>query len=274
MLLSCLNGFALMLAQQADASTPAAGSARIESIWDFMIKGGPVMIPIAACSLVALAVIIERLLVLRRRKIIPEGFLPKLKETIAQPGGRTRAIEYCRTIDTPIAEIFAVGIKRLGEPLDVLERHVEQAGARAILSLRRRLRVLSMVASLSPLLGLLGTIFGMIEAFQTVANSAEALGRTELLASGIYAAMITTAAGLCVAIPVIVCYHWIAAKIDRLVEEVDQMVVEFVEEYALTSREKATAGALRLDSVAGSGNGHGAEIGVLTNERAAGATLP
>ncbi|MHC4102606.1 MAG: MotA/TolQ/ExbB proton channel family protein, partial [Planctomycetota bacterium] len=78
----------------------------------------------------------------------------------------------------------------------------------------------------------LGTIFGMITAFQTVAVSGEALGKTEMLAEGIYQAMITTAAGLTVAIPVLICYHWISAKIDKLVSDIDHMTVEFMDEVA------------------------------------------
>ena len=81
-------------------------------------------------------------------------------------------------------------------------------------------------------MGLLGTIFGMIKAFQTVATSGEALGKAELLATGIYEAMITTAAGLLVAIPTLIAYHWISAKIEALAIEMDRVTCEFVEEYA------------------------------------------
>jgi len=81
-------------------------------------------------------------------------------------------------------------------------------------------------------MGLLGTIFGMIRAFQTVATSGEALGKTELLAEGIYEAMITTAAGLIVAIPALVCYHWLSAKVQGLVMDIDEMTVEFIEDLA------------------------------------------
>ena len=89
--------------------------------------------------------------------------------------------------------------------------------------------VLTVIAGVAPLLGLLGTIFGMINAFQTVAISPDALGKTELLAEGIYQAMITTAAGLIVAIPVVIAHHWLAARIDGLVMEIDRVTVDFVE---------------------------------------------
>ena len=102
-------------------------------------------------------------------------------------------------------------------------------------------------------MGLLGTIFGMIKAFQTVATSGEALGKTELLAEGIYQAMITTAAGLLVAIPVIIAYHLLCAKIDRLVEEMDRITLEFVEQYAYAPQTSEDSG-LRLQP------GNGAEL--------------
>ena len=131
-----------------------------------------------------------------------------------------------------MANVFEAGIKKLKAPVEVLEKHIQDAGQREVLKLRKNVRALSVIASISPLLGLLGTIFGMIMAFQTVAMSADALGKTELLAEGIYMAMITTAAGLSVAIPVLIMYHWISAKIERLVMEIDQMTVEFIEEFS------------------------------------------
>jgi len=112
-----------------------------------------------------------------------------------------------------------------------------------VLKLRKYLRVLAVIASIAPLMGLLGTIFGMIQAFQTVAASGSALGRTEMLAMGIYQAMITTAAGLLVAIPVLIAYHWIVAKIERLVMEIDQMTVEFIEAHAAGRRRRLAADA-------------------------------
>ena len=220
-------------AADAAGSTDAADAVRVRSVWDFIVKGGPMMIPIGLASLVALTVLIERLVSLRRRSVIPPDFVPGVKKALGDGNnGRTEALEYCRTNTSPIAKIFAAGIKRLDDSVELLEKHVQEAGQREVLKLRRYLRVLSVTASITPLMGLLGTIFGMITAFQTVAISSEALGKAELLAKGIYEAMITTAAGLMVAIPVLVAFHWISAKIDRLVSEMDQITVDFVEEYA------------------------------------------
>lgn len=211
----------------------AASSAQIQSVWDFIVKGGPMMIPIAICSLVALTVLIERLLTLRRINVVPDDFLPNLRSAMGDGSGdRNEAMDYCRNNPSPIAAICATALRRQHEPIELLEKHIQEAGEREVTKLQRFLRPLSVIAAITPLMGLLGTIFGMIKAFQTVATSGEALGKAELLATGIYEAMITTAAGLLVAIPTLIAYHWISAKIEALAIEMDRVTCEFVEEYA------------------------------------------
>jgi biopolymer transport protein ExbB len=165
--------------------------------------------------------------------VIPSRFLPGLKKLLREhPGDRKRAAAYCKKNASPVANVFGAGIKKLGAPIEVMERHIQEAGQREVLKLRKFVRALSVIAAITPLMGLLGTIFGMINAFQTVALSGESLGKAELLAEGIYEAMITTAAGLLVAIPVLVCYHWVTAKIERLVMDIDLMTVDFLEDYS------------------------------------------
>ena len=236
MLESILGITTVILAQTQDG----AEAVQIQSVWDFVAKGGIVMIPIGICSFVALAVFIERLISLRRGAVIPATFLPGLKKTLRKdPTDKTKAIAYCRKNASPVANVFAAGIKKLDGSIESIQQRIEEAGQREVLKLRRFLRVLSVIASVTPLMGLLGTIFGMIKAFQTVAVSPDALGKTELLATGIYEAMITTAAGLTVAIPVLIAYHWISAKVDRLVMDIDSMSVEFLEDLADGSFESA-----------------------------------
>ena len=213
-------------AGQSDAS--AGGAVKIGSVWDFLVKGGPMMIPIGLCSLAALTVIVERVVSLRRSQVIPPGFGERLAVTV----DRDRAVAYCRDNPSPIANVLLAGLKHSDAPESVRERRVQEAGEREVYGFRKHLRVLSVVAALAPVMGLLGTVFGMIKAFQTVAISGEALGKTELLAQGIYEALITTAAGLVLAIPVLIAYHWITSKIERLVHEMDRMIVEFFENCA------------------------------------------
>jgi len=239
-------------APAVDSATKAesTGSVKVESVWDFVLKGGPVMIPIGICSLVALTVIVERLISLRKRQVIPPQFLPGLSKILETSDDHDRALEYCKARSSPISNIVTPAIKRLGEPVAVLEKGIQEAGEREVVKLKKYLRLLSVIASISPLLGLLGTIFGMITAFQTVAASGEALGRTELLAKGIYEAMITTAAGLMVAIPVLIAYHGLSAKVDGLVHEMDRLLVELLETIASPARGAVGAPRRAFASVA------------------------
>lgn len=211
------------------AQAAAPSGVQVQSIWDFCVKGGPVMVPIALCSLVALTVFIERMVSLRRARIAPPGFLAGVQGALRGRGGRREARALCERTDTPLARICLAGLVKLGESREVIEKHVREAGEREVIRLRRYLRLLSVIGSIAPLLGLLGTIFGMITAFQTVAASGEALGKTELLAKGIYEALITTAAGLIVAIPVVLAYHFVSARIDARVLELDERAVEFLD---------------------------------------------
>ncbi len=217
---------------QIDAANQAAGGQQSQAILDYLWKGGPMMIPIGLTSLVAMAVIVERMISLRRRAIIPPKFLPGLEKNMSDSSdAQLDALDYCQKDGSPIANIFAAGLKKFGEPVERLEKHIQEAGEREVLKLRKYTRLLSVIAAVAPLMGLLGTIFGMIKAFQTVSVSADALGKTELLAKGIYEAMITTAGGLMVAIPALLGFHWILGKIDGVVVEIDQMTVEFLDTY-------------------------------------------
>ena len=231
------------LARATGAGSAGAVSEQALTVWNLALKGGPMMVPIGICSLITLAVLVERLVSLRRRQVVPPDFTAGLQPILDSPKRNGEAaLEYCRADGSPIANIFAAGLKRIHEPLELLEKHVQEAGQREVHKLRKHLRLLALIASISPLLGLLGTIFGMIKAFQTVALAGEALGKAELLATGIYEAMITTAAGLLVAIPALIGYHWISARIEQLVNEMDQVTCDFVEQYVSSAsqpREKS-----------------------------------
>ncbi len=236
--------FSAVVAQDSttDAAAVVPDAVQIQSVLDFMQKGGIMMIPIGLCSLVAMGVIAERLLSTRRKSVIPPVFLPGLRKVL-KPGEKQSALDYCAKHKSPVANVFAAGIRKIDRSPELVEKYIEEAGEREVLKLRRYLRALAVIASVTPLLGLLGTILGMITAFQTVAMSGEALGKTEMLAEGIYQAMITTAAGLSVAIPVLICYHWITARIDRLVSDIDQMTVDFVDEFVEGTTTVASADA-------------------------------
>jgi biopolymer transport protein ExbB len=140
-----------------------------------------------------------------------------------------RALEVCRANGSPVARVLAEAVRRRHEPRELMERHVEEAGAREIVPLRQRMRVLSALPQVATMLGLLGTVFGMIKTFQQVAATSEALGKTESLAEGIFEAWTCTAGGLFVAIPVLLAFQWLMARIDLLTADIDRAASEFIE---------------------------------------------
>ena len=200
------------------------------SMFELLLKGRWFMVPIGLCSLMGLAIIIERLIALRRSAVIPPRFMEGLKAVFRHTSeDRAAGLEYCRAQNRPIARVAAAGISKLHRDPQTVERAIEDAGANEVVKLRRNLRMLYGVAAVAPMLGLLGTVWGMIEAFQVA--SVKGLGRAELLATGIYEALVTTFAGLIVAIPVLIFYYYFTGKIEQLVSEMNDVSVEFVEHY-------------------------------------------
>ncbi len=212
----------------------------VQSAWDFVEKGGIMMVPLALCSLAAIAVVAERLTVLRRHKVIPPKIAQRSEDAIE---AGTDAAAFAKQEPSPAGQMLAAGIERVGQSTATLERHLTAEGEHQVFAMRRRLRVLVVITAVAPLIGLTGTIFGMIRAFQTVALSSEALGKAELLATGIYEAMITTAAGMLVAMPTLVLYHLLAGRVEHLTHELDRMAIEFVNNHARDALPARTAEA-------------------------------
>jgi len=226
----------LSLFESLPASVAAPPGIAVQSVWTFVERGGVMMIPLALCSLVAIAVATERLLVLRRSKVIPKGIKSRCDEAI---DADLDAESFRAAERNPAARVLAAGMEKLGHGVDVVERHISAEGEHEVYGMRRGLRVLVVITAVAPLLGLTGTIFGMIRAFQTVAMSSEALGKAELLAEGIYEAMITTAAGMLVAIPTLVLYHFLAGRVENLTHQLDRLAVAFVNQHVLQKSELA-----------------------------------
>lgn len=233
-----------LLAQAASGGDPINSAGGIQSVWDFVVKGGPTMAVIGVCSLVALTVIVERSIVLRRRRVIPPDFVTGLN---AVADDRTRALDYCKANGSPAANVLAAALRRRGESIEAVEKAVEEAGRREMVHLRQRMRLLGVLPQVSTMLGLLGTIFGMIKTFQAIAASGQALGKTELLAKGIFEAWTNTAAGLIVAIPVLIAFHVLLGRIDGLVVELDKVAVDFVEDERVARAVARTAVEVRVN---------------------------
>ena len=214
-----------MLSTTPPAAPPQTVS--LDSLTDMLLAGGPLMVPIALCSVVALAYTIERALRLRRGPLGLSELGGELVEVV-RAGGPERGLELCRAKPSPLARVMQTALKSWRSPVLEREKAVEDAGQREVRRMASGLRPLVVVAALAPLLGLLGTVWGMILAFSTIAQQA-GLGRPELLADGIRQALVTTAAGLAIAIPTHAAYFWLKGRIERFTRNTEDLYLQLVE---------------------------------------------
>ncbi|HEX4413182.1 MAG TPA: MotA/TolQ/ExbB proton channel family protein [Lacipirellulaceae bacterium] len=207
---------------------PTAGQISTRSLFDMLLAGGPLIIPILLASFLMLLIVFERVISLRRGKVVPRLFIERFLLQVREGAlDRSEALERCEDESSHIARVFAAGVRKWGKPAVEVEQAVLDEGERTANVLRRYLRVLNGVSTISPLLGLLGTVWGMIQAFNVIASS-PATGRAETLAGGISVALITTATGLLVAIPALVFYLFFVGRVDGLIMEVDRYGQELV----------------------------------------------
>jgi biopolymer transport protein ExbB len=193
-----------------------------------MVDGGPLMIALGFCSLLVITFVLERVISLRRSRVIPKPFVTRMLQQIGDGEiDRAQALELCEQNGSPIALVFAGAVRKWGRPSVEVEQAAIDAGERAANQLRRYLRVFFGVANVGPLLGLMGTVLGMIETFNAIAAH-DALGRGEMLAGGIAKALLNTAGGLAVAIPATIFYVVFLSRIDRLIMDIDSLSQQLV----------------------------------------------
>ena len=202
-------------------------SDQLTDTFDVLFRGGPVMVPIMVCSMVALAVSIERFFVLRRATIDTREFMDTMR-TVLRQNRIQEAVEICSETDAPVARIMKAGILKHDRGKEDIREAIEDAGHLEIPRLERYMSALATVAHIAPLLGLLGTVAGMINAFAVIQNK-QGLVNPSDLAEGISNALVTTAAGLTVAIPTLVAYNYFVTRVDNLVLEMEISSSELVE---------------------------------------------
>jgi biopolymer transport protein ExbB len=197
------------------------------------------LVPFVIASIISVWFTIERVVVLRRSRVIPRSFVEPFLENLHKGKmDSATALSLCRKNDSPIAAVFLHGVQKWGRPSIEVEQAIIDGGERQIGHLRRHLRVLNGVATVTPLLGLLGTVVGMIQAFNDIA-SAGAMGKADQLAAGIAMALLTTAFGLAIAIPSLIMYMYLSGRVEALVMEMDdfsQKVVRHVSAEGLASK--------------------------------------
>jgi len=220
---------AVPLMAQETESAPAIPTKNLLAI---VREGGVLMIPIGACSFVFVVFLLERCFSLRRSRVVPRPFVKRFLEMLADRQlDRATALTLCDENRSPVSSVFAAAVKKWGRPAVEVEQAVLDEGERVANHLRRFVRLFNGIATVTPLMGLLGTVLGMIQSFNMIASAA-AMGRPELLAGGISVALITTAAGLTVAIPALTAYLWFVGRVDRFVIEIDSLSQEVVESIA------------------------------------------
>jgi biopolymer transport protein ExbB len=192
---------------------------------DILISGGPVMIPLGLVSLVALAIVLERLWVLRRTNYLRDTTVNSLTQLLTNREYRS-ALDYCRRHSGPLTHLVTALVDNRLAPYDELREILEDTGRRELLGLQRGLPALATIVAGAPLLGLLGTVLGMIKIFTVVASAGS--GITEQLASGIAQALITTATGLIIAIPTLFTHSFLEARAVAILSEIEHQMIDFL----------------------------------------------
>jgi biopolymer transport protein ExbB len=189
-------------------------------------SGGWLMIPLFACSIIAIGIIAERFWSLQAKRIAPPELITQIWQWLRfkqVDENRIKALQ----ANSPLGRILAVGLINRNHSREITKESIEDIGRHVTLSLERNLNTLGTIAAISPLLGLLGTVFGMIKVFAVITT--EGVGNPETLAGGISVALITTATGLIVAIPSLIFYRYFRGKISSLVVDMEQETIKLIE---------------------------------------------
>ena len=198
-------------------------------MWEFMQKGGPIMWPILLCSVVAFTIVIERLIRLRQEEIDTKSFMEHISKSIKR-NKIMEALDICDKTGGPIANILKAGILKHDRPRNEVREAIEDASIHEVPRLERNLPVLSTIAQVAPLLGLLGTVTGLVAAFQVIENKATAMNPVNPgdLAGGIWQALLATTFGLCVAIPTYVAYNYLVSRVDGFVLDMERSATDLL----------------------------------------------
>ncbi len=207
-------------------------------MWEIVRAGGLMMGPIILFSVIAVAIILERLWTLQDRRVLPPDLTKRVWQLVEANQVSDKVIEALQQ-NSPLGKLLAVGLAHRHRPREVLMERLEDTGRHVVHELERFLNTLGTIAGVSPLLGLLGTVGGIIKAFNAI--NAGGTGDPRMLSGGIAQALITTAAGLCVAIPALIAYRYLRGRVDRIVIEMEKDAIQLAD--ALEAAQLAARGA-------------------------------
>ncbi|RLT12689.1 MAG: MotA/TolQ/ExbB proton channel family protein [Planctomycetota bacterium] len=235
--------------QPAETPVPVASKPPAQpTIWDLTVQGGIFMIPLFIDSIIVLAYAIERHFGLRGKKILPPKLLLAIQQLNSDDNGidPKQAYQACQKHPSPLANVIRAAILKIGRPHSELEQAVQDAVGREADEMSDNLRPINVSVSVAPLIGLLGTVQGMIMAFMvTSTTTATGAAKSQELAQGIYTALVTTFGGLVIAIPAVLIASWLESRIDRLLRDMEDVFLEILPQF------ERFEGKLRIRAVEG-----------------------
>ena len=203
-----------------------AAAPKEQNLWEVLVSGGVIMIPLAILFVAALYFFIERLIAINRASKLDNNFMRIIRDHISS-GNVEAAKSFSRNNDNPVARIIDKGIQRIGKPIDAIEKSMDNVGALELYKLEKNMSIISIVARIAPLFGFLGTIIGMLALFKGIAASTEYTPNT--IADGIYIKMITSATGLIIGILAYIGHSYLAAQITRIENKMEIASAEFAD---------------------------------------------
>lgn len=218
----------MVLLDTAINGTPVATAHQMElSLWDLCLKGGPLMIIIALLALVGIYIFIERAIVINRAAREDDTFMKRIRDYIHE-GEIESAFNLCKKNASPYSRLIAKGISRIGRPVNDIQTAIENTGNIEIANLSKGLPWLATTAAGAPMLGFLGTVIGMVEAFYSIASEGNS-ANIATFSSGIYTALVTTVAGLVVGVIALFAYNYLVARINTVMNLLESKSMEFMD---------------------------------------------
>jgi len=221
-----VSNFLMMLPQGMPVAAGETGEISL-SFWNLAMKGGWVMVPIRALSFIAIYIFVERYYVISKANKEDMNFMNRIKDYIYD-GKIDAALALCRSSDGPAARMVEKGISRLGRPLNDVNAAIENVGKLEVYKLEKAIPTLATTAGAAPMIGFLGTVIGMIEAFYDMSNAGNNID-VSLLSNGIYTALVTTVAGLIVGIMAYFAYNILVVKVEKVVFKLEATSSEFMD---------------------------------------------
>lgn len=209
---------------QITTEVPASESI---SVLDLALKGGWVMLPLALMWVAAIYLFVERLLTINKANIDPEPFMNRVKELVLK-NDINGAKLLCVQSGTPVARMIEKGVSRIGSPLKNIEASIENVGKLEIFKLEKNLSTLATISGAAPMIGFLGTVIGMVQAFISISQE-EGSVSPKLLSNGIYEAMITTVGGLIVGIMAYLAYNYLVTRVAKVIHKMEYTTLDFID---------------------------------------------